>query len=719
MIEKNIFTENIKKNGLKLFLWLFIIVVVAFITLFFAGYYGALKPFSFLPEIDTDYLNSLPVASDRIEIKAKSYSLSVDNMGGIRICDLNGMPMMSKLVYYSSHEGLNEKWGLDDPSVSLSSDSTISVSGKGSSGAIVTILLTVPKEGASLDVKIKTTYSSQSLIHRESLVAAFVVPVSEVYCKNGQIASEALDSEYWLHNQGAKFGTGNQSVLIYNTSELSSLQLDVKRNILFLNLDYSMDHPHIYIPYQEESGTHGSWEDQSMADFSPGQERTNSFSIQFNYLPEEIPRLMLVPYGYLAGYIFTEHADGGNIGSHRAVYFGSDTIKKIENATGGFAGNRIPVTKSIFYADPEGVNHFSIRSDPDYPQYLDFLDQLKNSGLYEICLHTPDNATSGRPLLEEAVSFMKERFNTVTWIDHGMYGGKLNRETFVGDGLNQNSDNYSADIWEKYDTRYFWNSAVELIREESWETSPKKQLKKLKLFSASVDFWRQYLASYEMSKMGLFKSLSELRRRYSYHEELNTLKPAKGNSYPTPLYWQHLSRTRHFYSWNTDYSYENLSRKLWSKEAESYYKMELRNLDKLIDDHGIYISHGYYIRNLPGEDVTKEINGRIFLNQYFENILEYMAVKRDSGDLYITTIRDLMDYWIMTERISFRYLPDNVICVYNNNDKPIKGLSLAVKSAEILVNGKKPKQRRAGDDTIFWFDIDPGASAFLNIEEKK
>ncbi len=718
MFDKKPSAQNFIKNSLKLLSGLIIIIVVVFIALFYAGYYGALKPVSFLPQIDADHLNSLPAGSESIELKSKSYILSVDDKGGIKISDPDGKMLMSKLVYYSDYEGVTEKWGLDDPSVKLVNDSTISVSGKGSSGAMVNILLSVPEEGGRLDVGIKTSYSSKSLINRESMVAAFDVPVSEVYCKNGQAALDSLDSEYWLHNQGVKFGTGKKSVLIYNTPELSSLQLDVRNNILFLNLDYSMDHPHIYIPYQEDSGgTHGRWEDQSTADFGPGQEKTNSFSIRFNSLPKEIPRLMLVPDGYLAGYIFTEHADGGSIGSHRAVYFGSDTIKKIENATGGFAGHKIPVTKSIFYSDPEGINHFSIRSDPDYPQYLDFLDQLNNSGLYEICLHTPDNATSGRQLLEEAVSFMKERFDAVTWIDHGMYSGMLNREAFVSDGLNPASENYSADIWEKYDTRYFWNSAVELFREESWETSPRTQLTKLKFYSASVDFWRQYLSSSELSKMGFFRSIAELKRRYSYHEELNTLKPAKGNSYPTPLYWQHLSRTRNFYSWTTDYSYENLSKKMWSNEAENIYKMELSNLEKLVDDRGIYISHGYYIRNLPGEDVTEDVNGALVLNQYFEKILENMAQMRDEGNLYITTIRDLLDYWILTEKISFSYMPDGIIYVYNNNDKPVKGLSLAVKSSEILVNGSVPEHRMAGDETIFWFDIEAGERAILSVDQ--
>lgn len=80
----------------------------------------------------------------------------------------------------------------------------------------------------------------------------------------------------------------------------------------------------------------------------PGESRVNHFSIWYGSIPENIPRIMLVPDGYLAGYVFTEHADGGNIRTHRAAYFGCDTILQISDVTGGFAGHKIPVKKVFF-----------------------------------------------------------------------------------------------------------------------------------------------------------------------------------------------------------------------------------------------------------------------------------------------------------------------------------------------------------------------------------
>jgi hypothetical protein len=78
---------------------------------------------------------------------------------------------------------------------------------------------------------------------------------------------------------------------------------------------------------------------------------------------------------------------------------------------------------------------------------------------------------------------------------------------------------------------------------------------------------------------------------------------------------------------------------------------------------------------------------------------------REKGDLYIATIRELLDYWVLIENISFDYMPDGTIYINNLNDKSIKGFSLAIRADNVRINGEIPKYRRAGDDTVLWFDI--------------
>lgn len=667
-------------------LWGFLLTSTSIIILTVLGYCAS-KPISYLPKINSDQLKPhLNEISRQFELKNSSYILLVDENGVINVKTTKGEVIMSNLKYYVSYEGINEKWGLDKISVKLFNDSTVSIMGAGPLGVQVSLLLTVPKLLPKLDINIRTIYNNNIVVRREALVAGFDVPVSEVYLKNRKIKVDSFDSEYWLQRQGVRFGYGDRSALVYHTPNVSSMQLNSEKKLLFINLEYFLDHPYIYIPFLKDGGDLWTYrlKNLSAANYSSGAERNNNFSIYFGILPKVIPRLMLVPDGYIAGYVFTEHADQGDLKRNRAIYFGNENISNIDSTVGGFAGHRIPVTKSVFYTDTNGC---SVR---DNPQFCDFLDQLYKTGLYDICLHTPEPGNSNRKILEESIKFMKEKFDATTWIDHGFGSGNSNRESFVCDGLNPASEYYAADLWEKYNTRYFWNTSNESIG----VLSLKEEIRKLRLIKASAEIWK----------------------RYSSKPELNSLQPAKGNSLPTPLYWQNLTKTKLFYSWGTNYvkDYSNLL----THKANDQLTFEQRYLNKLLTDWGVFIQHGYFSRNSieynPGTCIEHE--GKIVINPYFEKILEVIARMRDEENLYITTIRDLLDYWILIENVTFEYMPNGIINVYNNNDKPIKGLSLVMRTNSVLLNGEIPMFKRVGEDIIFWFDISTKDHVSLQVE---
>lgn len=704
-------SSNYKSKG-KVVILISIFITAIGIFFLLSGYLKAKHPISYIPEIRAkDFI--LPFSDKRkIHLSNQWYTLEVDGSGGVVVRATNGETIMSNMIYYSDYQGNGDSFGLTDVKVELKSDSTISILGEVSGGVTVNVLITVNKFNPQMDVIVYTFYNSDVIVNREALVAKFEVPISEVYLKNRKIDLKHFDREYWLQKQGIRFGSGSQSSLIYHTPDISSLQLKSNKGLVIINLEYYLDHPLINIPYQQDGG--GKWVDQSAAFYTAGTSRSDHFSIYFGRLPEVVPRLMLVPQGYLAGYVFTEHADAGNLRTHRAAYFGSENISDPAKATGGFVGHNIPVTKSVFYDDLDGGLSENPAVNLEEREYLQFLDDLYATGLYDLCLHTPEDTSSNREYLAEAIKFMKERYDARTWIDHGMFPGNNNRETFVGDGLSPGSAFYVADLWEKYDTRYFWSPAVEAIRFSIRAVPLTKELRNLRLQSFSAELWRRYwfLRKYHGEKM--FPSFVGIMKGSFPIYELNSLQPFKGNSFPTPLYWQNVSRTRQFYSWTTELVYTGIS----SDMAEDHLKNEKRQLDLLEANWGVFINHGYYVRNRSDDNILYQKNGELVISPYFDEILAYLDSLRDGGDMLLTTVKDLLDYWTLIENITFEYEPDGIVNIYNNNAQPVIGLSLALRTdlKAIFIDGKSPSSKQSGEDAIIWFDIPANSKATLHIK---
>ena len=694
---------RIKNKKLKLsfgrlcsgiFIVLIIIPGIALLVWGISTYQAALKPISYLPEIMIEDLVFSSNDKAQIDLSNDFFKLLVDPEGNVTITTVKDETIISGLFYYALHENCNEKIGLENVIVRKVNNRTILINGSSENGEQIEIELSADDNIPKLEIHVNSRYQKNTVVIREALIAKFDVPVNEVYRKNRQVDEKSFEAEYWLDKQGIRFGKGERSATIYHTPLISSMQVDVENRLLYFNLDFHLDHPHVNIPYQEDGGR--QWEDKSASSYGIETTRESHFAIYFGEIPVTIPRLMLIPNGFTAGYVFTEHAYETSIETQRAVYFGSEEIIDTSNAIGGFVGNRIPVTKSVFYSNPGDTINMSIHNSSESSEYTDFLNQLFAAGLYDICLHTPEFLNSNRAILEESIEFMKIRFNTITWIDHGFYSGKENRESFVCDGFNSESDYYVADLWQKYNTLYFWNTAVELH---------------LKKINTSLRGWRAYLSPREMKEMGVFLSGIELlkRRENDGKYESNSFLKRKGDSYPTPIYYQHPSRTGQFYSWATTFAKE------YGILSEDEVRVENDRILRLIKDWGVFINHGYFPRIRAGNDVINEVNGKLVIDPYFNQILRKMSEYRDSGDLFITTIRELMDYWIMLEKITFEYLQNGDIIVYNNNDMPINGLSMAARTKGIRVNGEPPNSKFIGEDIIFWLDLQGKEHAVLQL----
>lgn len=703
------------KNSLifKLMSGLFVLMVVAIAVFTVSGYYKADLPNSFLPDYDSGPGGDFVNGSGTITIKNPWYTLSIDSAGNLTVSTNDNKLILSGMAYCANYERYNDLFFLEKVSIKEVADSIVCLSGKINDIADITINIIASSKEPALKFAVKTHYHDSVVVLREAIIADYDIPVTEVFLKNRKTDHNNNHKEYWLDKQGVSLGSGSRSSMIYNQQEISSIQLDTRQSRVVINLDYLLDQPFIEIPFQADGA--GRWTDKSASLYRPGDERENEFTIVFGRLPLQTPRLMLVPDGYLAAYIFTEHADAGNMRTHRAAYFGVENITDIRMASGGFAGHEIPVTKSVFfeYLDGGMPDNLSIEDDSE-KVYLDFLDQLYHTGFYDICLHTPDEFNSNRQYLQTAISGMRTRYAAESWIDHGMFPGNNNREAMVADGLNPESAFYSADLWEQYGTRFFWSPAVEAIRFSKPGPSIKGDLISLRFTDLSAELWRRY--RYRKSYLGetAFESLLALSKGHFPMSELNSQLPLKGSALPTPLYWQNKTISKSLYSWTTEYVYHGLS----NINTDHQLQIEKRQLDYLLKDWGVFFNHGYYVRNGVDDNIILNRDGRLVINPLFDQLLAYMDSQRDKGDLFLTTVKELLNYWLLIENVRFEYQADGTIDVFNDNDQGIKGLSIAIsrKSGMILLDGYEPVSRTVDDDLVFWFDIPANSRRTISFD---
>ncbi len=622
-------------------------------------------------------------AEQNFSFKGNFYSISIDEKNNaVNVKSVSGESILSVSNYYqeffeegNSKNTIRAKIKTFKLSSSNQTKSGLKVSLKYSTDAAdVLLILDLQKESPEITFSAVTTYKKNVNVIREALLLDFDVSLNEVYRKNRILDTTDFQDEYWLDKEGVKFGTGKQSAFIYHSEKISSLQLNTQAKELIVNFDYYMDHRFLHFPFIE--GKVNQKLDLSCSVYKAGEQKGNSFSLFAGMEAPVMPRLMLNPNGFLSAYIFTEHADWSDIRTHRAVYFGSEDITDANKATGGFVKNKIPVTKSVFYANPDHVtnsqsthpNIFTseIASIKETEGFFDFLKQLNERG-YDICLHTPDQFTSKRPLLEEAISFMKKNFNSVSWIDHGYdNGSKNNREAFVCDGLDKTSSSYAKDLWEKYETKFFWNTYHEDFATED----------SLLLFNSS-----------QVIPYAGF-----------------------GDATPTPNYWQYPTMTGNFYSWCTRDLLEMPDVNLWK------YHFNTERLNDFVNLRTIKFNHCYPAGGVLEKGFWKlNDQKKIVIEPEFEKTLERLAAYRDSGLINLSTVRDLMNYWIDCEKIKFDYLQDGKINITNQNDHDVKGLSLIAKTTSVLLDGKIPSNKKDGSDLIFWFDLKAGRTATIQF----
>jgi len=425
------------------------------------------------------------------------------------------------------------------------------------------------------------------------------------------------------------------------------------RFALDMVLDDARMHRHYQVlgPASINTGTGGAIIDcRHWTRRSAGEEEVRE--IVLHVLPEQMaaarPRLHHVPDGYPAAFIWTEHADNTSIQTHRAVCFGSSRIADPSEATGGFVGSGVPVTKTVFHANPtnrpvagSAGPQASILGDPDFAELCASLHRLG----WDIGLHSPQPDNSTRAANERAIKSLAERYDARVWIDHSC---SVIHNGVSALGMVPDQPHYIGDLLARYGLRYCWTFASE---------------------DAS-----------ELYRCGL--SIQQTR---------------VGDWAVTPLMWQHPPETGTLWIWP-------------SSAGSDFSVVNAAELDELIDDQGVAIMHAYpaYVTtsDSPPYFIERASEGHWRTTTRFEGSLREIAKRRDMGLLLPTTIRRWCTYVESIKDVDIYPSAAGTWIIRNTGNSPIEGLAVLVPRGHAVSGSGRVILR--GDDTVCIRDIRPG-----------
>jgi hypothetical protein len=528
-------------------------------------------------------------------------------------------------------------------------------------------------DSPELQFDVETRFRKRGRLLRQALVLQFLEPVDKVYRTSKKLDTASFQRAYYLENEGFAFGEKKNYIGMYHAPKLSSIQLDTKLRNAFLNLDFWRDHPFIQFPLDND--TSDFFVDHSAREVKSSTKLGNAFCLTIGVEPAEIPRLMPVWNGYETAIIWTEHADWTDIRTHRAANFGHENICDADSAVGGFVGYGIPVTKSVFYNNPDSITNDAISDNfsglhttiETHPDFFEFLLQLKSKG-FEICLHTPEQYSSTQQNLKESLYFMQQHFGSPTWIDHGYNNNMLNnRENIVCDGLNKKSRQYAAKHWKNTGVRYFWNAFME-------EANPYKFMK----------FDANFAVPY----------------------------PGFGDAFPNRKITQ-FPFEKNALLWSTISTFEIHNDNSWDFFFSDNF------MKNLIKHRSIQIFHIYASWVNPKKGFWHfDANGDIVASPGFNRALQKIAALKQQHLLLPTTINEWLSYYEKLQKVTIQTLADGSIRLKNCGDKPILGISLIAQCSDIQVENKNIHTRKSGLETIFWFDLEAGEQVNICFSNK-
>lgn len=614
-------------------------------------------------------------------LSARCYRINPNGNGQSLIADVHGQTIVSHLLVFAQSDRGTELLLLAFRNVEQRSDEWVVRFAAGGDADYRVELRVSPCEPA-VHVSATVCFTRDVCIERIALVFVLAVPLREVYRPTGQPVRSPFAPEYWLGCEGgACWGDGPRQFEVQHAPDVCSLQVDTTGQALWVNLESAAEHPYVNVPFVE--GRAEPLRDLSPARFRAGDVCRATLALTVGQAPAVRVRVWPHRHGFLSTYVWAEHACHASLATHRAAYFGHSDIRQSCRATGGFVRHRIPVTKSVFVSNRDvvplvgrsGAGPQPMVAIGNEPAFSDFLDQLQNTELYEICLHCSDCRSSGRADVENALRYMQERFRSVSWIDHLWWRPDVPtagcREAFSAEGVLPGHTGYIADLWEQYGVRYFWNSTHEYRRFPAEPVHAGGAVSRLALACARI--WDR------LTREGPHALLSAGRRPFDA-----PLRAANATGCPLPVCWQHPTVTGSAWSWPS-YGAESGTRS--GADWNRIYADGA--LERFAASGFTLINHCYpvWCGDRSG-CISWHDADTAAIDASFDAVLARFARFRDAGKIQLTTVKDHLDYHILLKQVRLTSHADGSVIVTNQSAEAIDGFSLLIDSAAVgAVNG--------------------------------
>lgn len=487
-----------------------------------------------------------------------------------------------------------------------------------------------------------------------------------IFDRHGELR-EPLLPWYWLGPSGlVELGQGNEKCVLTAISGFSSVEFGGFSNQIWLNLDYANDHLHV-----KDDPEH-VFKNMSYERMEGGKVRNARFRILAGVGLENL-LLPVVHRGEAWGTaVWTEHACVSAEGSQRAVFFGSSEISRVEDAHGGFAGHGIPVSKSVFFANPNKstvdsqsqVFKGETNSLQGSPGFRDLVDRLYGAGLVEVGLHCIAPESVSMSLAAEAIRDLSDKYRSRFWIDHVWFKkGKTtsgSREGFTLDGGGLPGQTTEMDeLWARHGISYFWNPATDYCPEYLDELRPLSRC-----FG------------------GASSEITQEHSRHPFPQTLNILDP-ESPGMSRPLGWVTPNSSIPHISWVARFF------------NDCRAAFDPVRIEELMIAGGVSVNHTYPA--YAGDCMTWSAKGsEAKIDPQFDRNLRFMSDRMKEGRLWVPFLSDLLDRYFAVQALKHDLDETGCPCLVNGHEGTISSLALNAAFPQARIEGIPFKGRQIG-----------------------